>query len=360
MAVCEEEPARVKVDPGHGPVGRAGARAPRAPAQVLAALFGIVGLAAVPVLAGDAPVQNGFVLDPIEIDAAEILPGGPGRDGIPALELPLHVPAERSPWADDERVLGVFQNGEARAYPISILVWHELVNDVLGGRPILVSYCPLCGTGIVFDRRFVDGERSFGVSGLLFRSDLLLYDRETESLWSQISATAVTGPSRGMRLTQVRAKMTTWRHWREVHPGTTVLSRDTGHRRAYGTTPYGDYATSARLLFPVPADRRYHPKTPTLGLRIPGGPARAYPASELTRAGGRVEETFQGHPVTVAFDPEKRVFDVQAPEAVEVVEGFWFAWAAFHAETSVFTARGSHPADSEEDPTPWGEKGSPR
>ena len=284
------------------------------------------------------PRRNGFVLDAREIDAAEILSGGPPRDGIPALDDPAFVPAARSPWSDDELVLGVAWGGEARAYPIAILVWHELINDSLGGRPILVSYCPLCGTGIVFDRRIGGATRRFGVSGLLYRSDLLLFDRQTESLWSQISARAVTGPAQGLRLSQLRSRMLPWRQWRSAHPDTSVLSRETGHRRDYGRSPYGDYAVSERLIFPVPRDRRYHPKTPTLGLRLPGEKPRAYPAVELVRAGGVVRERFGDHRVRVAYDPEQQVFEVDAPAEIEVVEGFWFAWAAFHPETSVFTS----------------------
>jgi hypothetical protein len=235
-------------------------------------------------------------------------------------------------------VIGVARNGEARAYPLDLLNWHELVNDTLGGLPILVSFCPLCGTGIAFDRRIDGSDRTFGVSGLLYRSDLLLYDRETESLWSQISSTAVTGPSRGQRLSQVRTRIMPWGRWRKQHPDTTVLTRDTGHRRDYERSPYGDYPESERVLFPVSLDRRYHPKTPTLGLRIPDGAARAFPAVELLRAGGSTEERFAGHRVRVAYDPEDQVFEVEAPPEVEIVEGFWFAWMAFHPEASVFTA----------------------
>jgi hypothetical protein len=295
-------------------------------------------LAAAAVAHAAPRTANGFVLEPGEIPAQEILAGGPPRDGIPALSHPPHANAGSAPWSDDVVVIGVAWNGEARAYPLDILVWHELVNDTLGGRPILVSFCPLCGTGIVFDRRIDGGDRTFGVSGLLYRSDLLLYDRETESLWSQISSKAVTGPSRGRRLSQVRARIMPWGRWRKQHPETTVLTRDTGHRRDYGRSPYGDYSESERVLFPTSLDRRYHPKTPTLGLRIPGGAARAFPAVELLRSGGSTEERFAGHRVRVAYDPEAQVFEVDAPPEVEIVEGFWFAWMAFHPEASVYTA----------------------
>ena len=290
---------------------------------------------AAPAAAGE---KNGFVLEPASVDAAEILAGGPPRDGIPALDAPKTVAASAAPWDDDERVIGVAIAGQARAYPLAILVWHELVNDTLGGQPILVSYCPLCGTGIVFDRRIGGKTRRFGVSGLLYRSDLLLYDRETESLWSQISAHAVTGPSRGARLRLIRSEVTTWGEWKSAHPSSRVLSRETGHRRRYDEGPYGDYALTERLLFPVPRDARYHPKMPTVGLRVAGGAARAYPAEEVMRAGGEVRERFAGHPVRVAYDGEEQLFRVEAPAPVEVIEGYWFAWAAFHPDTEVFTA----------------------
>ncbi len=288
---------------------------------------------------------NGFTLEPASIDTAEIVAGGPRRDGIPALDHPKTAGADYA-WPDDEIVLGLVVEGEARAYPISILVWHELVNDTLGGRPVLVSYCPLCGTGLVFDRRVGEGgkqgarepaPRRFGVSGLLYRADLLMFDRETESLWSQISAEAVTGPSVGSRLRLLRSEMRTWAGWRARHPATRVLTRDTGHARDYGTSPYGRYAHTERVPFRVPLDPRYHPKMPTVGLRVPGGPARAYPAVEVVRAGGKIAETFAGSPVSVAYDPDAQVFEVTAPERVEVVEGYWFAWTAFHPNTSVAT-----------------------
>ena len=274
----------------------------------------------------------------------QILSGGPARDGIPALDHPERVPRADAPWDDGEPVVGVSVGGEAAAYPVAVLVWHELVNDTIAGRPILVSYCPLCGTAMVFDRRAGGSERRFGVSGLLFQSDLLLYDRETESLWSQIRSEAVTGEALGTRLELLRSKLVPWGEWKAAHPETTVLSRRTGHERPYGRSPYGDYATSSQLYFPVDLDRRFHPKTPTLGLRLRGGEARAYPAVELMRVGGRVREQFAGRTVEVAYDEIRRVFEVEASDDVEVVEGFWFAWMAFHPESSVFRAPTRPPA----------------
>jgi len=306
------------------------------PVRIALSLLGLVLLGAAP--AGAERSLNGFVIESDTVDPEEIRHGGPPRDGIPALDAPPHRPVAGAPWPEDEVVLAVELGGEARAYPVSILEWHELVNDELGDRPILVSYCPLCGTGMVFDRRVKGEPRRFGVSGLLYRSDLLMFDRESGSLWSQIHARAVTGPAEGERLELLRSRMMRLADWRSRHPEGTVLTRETGHERRYGQQPYAGYATSEELLFPAPLDRRYHPKMPTIGLRLASGPARAYPASELVAAGGTVRERFAGRDVTVGYDPEDQVFRVEAPDDVEIVEGFWFAWMAFHPESSVYVA----------------------
>jgi len=301
------------------------------------ATLGLV-LAAAPARAEAPPIRNGFTLEPSSIAIDEILAGGPPRDGIPALDEPAHVTAEAAPWRDDEYVVGVTAGDRSRAYPLAILVWHELVNDRLGELPLLVSYCPLCGSAIVFDRRVAGQTRRFGVSGLLYRSDLLMFDRETESLWSQIGARAVTGPALATRLTLLRSSMMRWGRWRRLHPETTVLAPRTGHSRPYGRSPYGGYEESTELLFPAPLDRRYHPKTRTLGLRAPDGTTRAYPSVELLRAGGSADERFAGRDVSVRFDSEAGEFETRAPGELEVIESYWFAWAAFHPETSVFVA----------------------
>jgi hypothetical protein len=283
-------------------------------------------------------MPNGFDLANSLVPADEIVRGGPERDAIPALDSPPFVAAADAPWRDEAWVIGVAEGSDARAYPLAILVWHEVVNDRLGGRPLLVSYCPLCGTALVFDRRVGGAERRFGISGLLYRSDLLMFDRESESLWSQISAHALTGPARASRLTLVRSRLVRWADWKRAHPETTVLSRETGHVRPYGQTPYEGYATSERLVFPVPRDPRYHPKMRTLGLRTADGRARGYPLVEVQRAGGFVAESPFGKPVTIRLDPESQAFEVDAPEPIEVIDGFWFAWAAFHPDASVYVA----------------------
>jgi hypothetical protein len=318
-------------------VGKTVLRGPSRKLRRLAPLFAAAPFFTAALVAGaNLAEPNGFELTPSLIPVGEILKGGPDRDGIPALSRPHHTAAAKADWRDDELVIGVVRGDEARAYPIAILVWHELVNDELGGDPILVSYCPLCGTALVFDRRIDGGVRNFGVSGLLYQSDMLMFDRETESLWSQIGANAVTGKLMGRRLGLLRSRTMEWKHWRKAHPETTVLSKETGHRRDYTRTPYEGYETSKQIYFPVKSDTSKHPKEPTLGLRIAGGPSRAYPGEEIARAGGRVEDVFSGRPVTVIYDSKTKRFDFEVPDGIEVIEGFWFAWMAFHPKSSVF------------------------
>jgi hypothetical protein len=250
--------------------------------------------------------------------------------------------ADAADFRDDEWVIGIEWEGEARAYPIQILVWHELVNDTIASRPILVSYCPLCGTGMVFGRPrsgSMGGEAiRFGVSGLLYQSDMLMYDHASESLWSQILAMAITGKRMGQRLEVLRSTQESWGDWRSAHPDTKVLSRNTGFKRSYGRQPYGNYATTRKLLFPVRQDRRYHPKMRTIGLRLKSGEARAYPAAELERRSEGLVENFEGHPVRISYDVKNKRFDVEAPPEIEVIEAYWFAWVAFHPETTVYEA----------------------
>ena len=291
---------------------------------------------------------NGFRLAPSSLPIEEILAGGPPKDGIPALDHPPMLTVSAAQLDDEAWVIGIESKGEARAYPIQILVWHELVNDTIGDLPILVSYCPLCGTGMVFDRRVrtTPGRNTsrgtsadqFGVSGLLYQSDMLIYDRATESLWSQISAKAVTGKRLGQQLTLIRSTQQRWSDWRAAHPDTKVLSRDTGYRRSYDRQPYGNYADSQKLLFPVEQDRRYHPKMRTVGLRLANGRTRAYPAAELERHGSMLIEDFEGHRVQITYDVDQKQFDVEVPDAVEVIEAYWFAWVAFHPSTTVYEA----------------------
>jgi hypothetical protein len=292
--------------------------------------------------AGAVAAENAFDLSGSLIPADEIHAGGPPRDGIPALTDPAFVPAAQADFlAPEDRVLGLKLGGEARAYPIAILNWHEIVNDRIGGRAVAVTYCPLCGTGVAFDALHEGRRLDFGVSGLLYNSDVLLYDRQTESLWSQIKKQAITGAMKSRRLSALPITDTTWRAWRETHPKTLVLSTDTGHSRDYSRDPYGGYAQERGLYFPVSASsKRYHPKERVLGLEI-DGTFKAYPFAELSKhGGGEIRDRVNGRDLLVSFDPvnaSATAYDEKGYQ-LPAITGFWFAWYAFHPQTEIFTA----------------------
>lgn len=282
---------------------------------------------------------NGFDVTNATVDTAMILPGGPPRDGIPALTLPEHVTVEEADFlSDDDRVLGVALNGIARAYPIMILNYHEIVNDTFGTQRVAVTFCPLCGTGIAFESTVAGRMLSFGVSGLLYNSDVLMYDRETDSLWSQILATAVSGPMVGRELSRIPVTHTTWRNWRDAHPETQVLSIDTGHSRVYYRDPYRGYADTSRIWFPVTSrDSRLDEKTVVVGLEI-DGVFKAYPIERLPAGQTELRDVVADEAITVSYDRDAVSAEVRdsTGAVIPTFTAFWFAWAAFHPETLVY------------------------
>ncbi len=246
------------------------------------------------------------------IPSEEIFSGGVSRDGIPALTNPDAVGASQASFlTNSDRVLGIVVNGEARAYPMGVLWWHEIVNDVLGGEPVLVTYCPLTGSGIAFDPR-VDGgaARNFGVSGLLWRTNLTMFDRESETLWNQMLLGGTCGVDRGRELTRLPIVETTWAHWAFMYPNTTVMSEDTGFLdRPYGIYPYGDYDQqfNDRINFLAPGtsfsnDRP--PKELVLGIHV-GEVAKAYPFGALAGAGVGINDEVGGLPLLVTYVASK-------------------------------------------------------
>jgi len=294
-------------------------------------------------LAAQGQVKNGFDLSDSLIDASGIRGGGPPRDGIPSIDEPKFLAAGDSDFLDpNDRVIGVHRNGIAKAYPIRILDWHEVVNDDFSGAATLVTYCPLCRTGMVFDVDNDEVELTFGVSGLLYNSDVLLYDRQTGSLWSQIMSQAITGSMKNVTLDLLPSRHTTWADWREIHPDTLVLSTDTGYRRQYDTSPYLNYERSSRLMFDVEnRNRAYDNKNLVLGLSI-GGQHRAYPFEELrARGADRFSDEFAGQELTVVWSEAANSAHVLNEAGVELptVLAYWFAWYAFHPETEIFHAK---------------------
>ena len=243
-----------------------------------------------------------------------------------------------------DRVIGIELHGEARAYPVSILNWHEIVNDEIGGQRFAVTYCPLCGTAVAFDATIDGKPTDFGVSGLLYNSDVLLYDRATESLCSQILARSIAGERVGKNLLPIPTSHTTWRDWLGEHPATLVMSDDTGYHRDYGRDPYAGYEQSRYTYFAVnnEAPDNYHPKEVVLGLGV-NGVYKAYPFIELDKHGReRFSDRVGGSEFNFEWDSDNRSVTVtdRDGKAVAGIQGFWFAWFAFHPETEVFRASG--------------------
>lgn len=266
-----------------------------------------------------------------------------GRDCIPSIDHPQFVPAavaEADFLHDDDWVIGLFLNDEARAYPLKILTWHEIVNDQVGDEYIAVSFCPLCFTGDAFER-IVDGEPAeFGVSGYLVNSNLVMYDRTTESLWQQLTGEAIAGPQIGSRLKKITVSTLPWEDWKEQHPATQVLSTDTGFTRDYQLFPYGDYNTSDEIFFPLEhTDHRLFEKELIYGVHL-YDKAKAYPLSVLEKQrpeGGEFEDNVGGHPVRVTWDNGNfRIYDTVADEEIVPEVGFWFSWAAFYPDTEIY------------------------
>ena len=284
--------------------------------------------------------KNGFDLSESLIPSKDILQGGPPRDGIPSIEQPKFVAAANASFMrPTDRVIGITINGESRAYPINILNWHEIVNDQIKGVPVSITYCPLCGTGLVYQAKVGGKVLKFGVSGLLYNSDVLLFDRQTETLWSQILSKAISGPMKGQKLTMVPSSQTSWASWLKKQPNTKVLSTDTGFSRDYRRSPYGDYDQNTETYFPVSArSKAYHPKERVLGITI-NGKHKAYPFVELGKLGtNTLKDNFQGQNLTINFDIANRDGEVLGANGkpLELVNSFWFAWYAFHQDTAVY------------------------
>jgi hypothetical protein len=233
------------------------------------------------------------------VSYAEILSGGPPKDGIPAIDYPQFVDVVTADgWLHDrEPVLHVQVGEDARAYPLQILMWHEIVNDTVGDLPLAITYCPLCNTGIAFIRRVDDRVLDFGTTGRLRFSNLILYDRQTESWWQQASGEAIAGALAGQRLRLYPVALVAWADFKTAHPQGQVLSRETGYRRNYGRNPYVGYdAIRTRpFLYEGPETPAILPAMARVFTLDLGGEAVAYPYAVLARE-GVVHDTVGGYP----------------------------------------------------------------
>lgn len=317
------------------------------------------------------------------IPKAEVLDGGPGKDGIPALNDPSFVNASEIDYLNDEDlVLGYTEDGEAKAYPHKILDWHEIINDEVANTSLAVIYCPLTGTGIAWDRMISAGKTTFGVSGLLYNTNVIPYDRLTDSNWSQMRFEAVNGELMGEEPEVISLIETSWATWKEMYPDTKVVSRETGHNRNYSNYPYGDYKSNHNsLLFPVSkTDIRLPAKERVLGI-MKGANVKVYPISRFAEETQLIRDTFQGAPVAVIGNKEANILVVlnrrlsdgseleftlvgepnpwlledqegnrwnlfgkavsgpregESLEAIPQMIGFWFSWAPFFEGIEIY------------------------
>ena len=327
----------------------------------------------------------------------EIISGGPPRDGIPPIDNPKFVtPKDADAWLEaQEPVIALEINGDARAYPLQIMIFHEIVNDQVGGVPVSVTFCPLCNAAIAFDRRLDGVVYDFGTSGNLRNSDLVMWDRQTESWWQQFTGEAIVGELAGRKLVFLPASIISWDDFKSANPDGKVLSRDTGHRRSYGRNPYAGYdrVDQSPFLYDGDLDGRLLPKERVATVTI-GDVDAAFPFPVLERE-RVVNYTIGGQDLAVFFKPGTRsaldngliersrevgatgIFDTSIDGRAltfradgdrfvdnetgsfwnilgEAVEGpltgknltpivhanhFWFAWGAFKPDTKIYEGK---------------------
>lgn len=328
--------------------------------------------------------------DRLDEFARHIVSGGPPKDGIPPIDHPKAIPATEADkiLKDADIVFGVDDKGVVKAYPQMILVWHEIVNETIGGEKVSITYCPLTGSAVGFKGRSkVDGsELTFGTSGKLVNSNLLMYDRQTESHWPQILGVAIDGPNKGNVLEEFPVVWTTWGRWKRRHPQTSVLSTETGFFRAYGRDPYGSYARrgtyydSGGPFFPVMAtNNRFMAKQVVIGVKL-NGFSLAIPKDAMQAK--KVGQTILGGvPIVILYDEDLdtvrvysrqiggrtlsfwlkngKIVDIETGSewdltgrstggrlkglqltSISAYDVMWFAWYAFYPETKVYVSTG--------------------
>lgn len=278
---------------------------------------------------------NGFELKSQTLESHFVLKIGEQGGGQKVADAADHKAAAESPWQENQLILGIVIDSQAHAYSLTSLLEQSMVNDTVGGIPVLVLFCNLCGTGTVYDRGANGKDLTFGNSGLLYRSDELFYDAQTLSLWSPFLHAAVTGPSEGQKLPIVPSQVTYWGKWKKEHPNTTAsVPSGAGSDSSEVTT----LKTEERIAAMAAVRHGYHPKTPTLGLSWPDGDALAFTASEVLEAGGQVSETIEGAKVSISFDSDSQTFHLDSALQLEVFRGSWVDWKTKFPQGRWYTA----------------------
>jgi len=303
-------------------------------------VIGVLGLASaqqahaqssLPPNAPPALEQFNTDLSNYNIDLSTLMSGGPPKDGIPSIDNPSFVSVgEASNWVGpQEPIILLEHKGTARAYPLQILTHHEIVNDRIAGTPVAVTFCPLCYSALVFERMLDDDPVEFGVSGLLRNSDLVMYDRKTETLWQQLTGKGIVGDLTGRTLKQLPSQIISFRQFGETHPNGEVLSRDTGHNRPYGRNPYAGYddINNKPFAYKGPTDDRLPPMAKVVAVTI-GDSYKAYPHSK-TEEKHVIHDTVADRPLAV----------FHAPGAVSALDASQIAESKETGSTGVFDRR---------------------
>lgn len=310
----------------------------------------------------------------------QIVSGGPPPDGIPSIDSPRFIPVDDADkfLQDSDKVVGININNDIRAYPLQILVWHEIVNDNVGGIPVAVTYCPLCFANQIFSRTINNTVVQFGTSGKLYNSNLVMYDRTSKSLWSQALGEGIVGKYAGVKLDRIPFDLAYWKDWKQLYPNSKVLSRDTGSVRPYGADPYGDYYTSPDILFPISnEDKRLDVKEFVVGLEN-DGVNKAYKLRDIENLKvindqisnksltlislhslmARVfDSSLDGQTIIFYYNSTNNSFvdkqtgsqwnfegrsiegSMKGKQLVRLPfdEGFWFEWSSFHPATEIYS-----------------------
>jgi len=269
------------------------------------------------------------------VEPEKLVASGLPKDGIPPINAPEFVSVSESSWIkDEEYVLVLEYNGVTRAYPVQILLWHEIVNDNIGEEELLITYCPLCLSGKAYVR-----EDRFGTAGKVYNSNGVMYDSTTETYWSQFEGIGLVGERAGEKLDSLPLSLVRWADFKEAHPASEVLSKNTGYRRPYGTDPYTSYYIDDSLFFKVEQTSDLLPLKEIIhGIEI-NGEYRAYPASLLAEQ-ETITDSLGGIPVRLEQLPDGQisVINKKTEERIVHTTSFWFVWYAFHPETTVYEA----------------------
>ncbi len=266
------------------------------------------------------------------------------KNGIPTLNTPRKIPGAQANWLQpEERVVGIVVQNTALAYPLRILAYHECINDSKNDIHFAVTFCPLCDCVNVWNRE-VNGEvLEFGITGMLYQSNILLFDRqpsvEEESLWCQLEAKAIAGPYKGKKLETISYQLMSWQQWKQKHPKTYVLSQKTGYFNEYNPDFFPDYYSSDELLFPVNhKNNLLSPKERIVGV-LANGVAKAYPIELVDNKVKRIVDSVGGEPLVIERLSSSHAM-IQTTNKSNAIHCLWFSWYTFHPDTEIYDGPG--------------------